>query len=106
MEPTEKQNEEFEELDEPFQTLDGPIGKQNFVHTLMLKVHRVSLAAVVAVVALYALLAYQGIIPTATHGTGVSGAARLTTTGVTACDRGSDAGSGGDRSLAPIHGPR
>jgi hypothetical protein len=93
----------MEPILEPIEEQDEPVARTDFVHAVMVMVNRISIATVLAVVVFYGFLSYQGIIPTATHGTEASGAARLTMTSVIRCDGGSGAN---DRWLAPAHGPR
>ena len=88
-----------------------PIRRQDFVHALMVKLNRVSIAAILTLVAIYSLMAFHGTTTsTATQGSATSGAAQLTTTGLTTtgltgCGGGSSSGSS-DRWTAPMRGPR
>lgn len=66
-----------------------PIGRQNFVHSLMVKLNRISLVTGLVLGAVYSLVAYRGAIPTATQVSGTSGVAHVTTNGITGCGGGS-----------------
>lgn len=80
-----------------------PMRSQDFVHALMVKLNRVSIAAILTVIAIYGLVAYRGTTAPAAQGSGTGGAAHLTTTGITGCG----AGIGGDDNWpAPVRGPR
>lgn len=89
--------------DELVEERDEPNWKQDFAHALLLKVNRLSLAVVLAVVVMYGFLTYQGIIPTVTRGADAKGAARLTLSSGVVCGGASDSN---DRWLAPAHRPR
>ena len=78
-----------------------PIREHDFVHALMVKLNRVSIAAILVLVAIYGLVAYRGTTSTAAQGSGTSGATHLTTTGITGCGSGSY-----DNWPAPVRGPR
>jgi len=82
----------------------GPMRRQDFVHWLMVKVNRVSIAAILALVAIYSLVTYRGTMPNSTQGSGTSGAASLTTTSITGCGGGS--GGSNDNWPIPVRGPR
>jgi hypothetical protein len=76
---------------------------QNFVHALMVKVNRISIAGVLTLVAIYGLVTYQRTTAPQGQGSGTSGAAHLTTTGITACAGGSGST---DSWPLPVRGPR
>lgn len=79
---------------------------QDFVHALMVKLNRISIAAILTVAALYGLVVYRGTTPVTatTQGSSTSGATHLSTTGITACGGGSGTESN-DRWPAPVRGP-
>jgi hypothetical protein len=81
-----------------------PMRGQDFVHKLMVKVNRISIAGVLTLVAIYGLLTYQRTTATQRQGPGTSGAAHLTTTGISACAAGS--GSTDGWPLPVRRGPR
>jgi hypothetical protein len=76
---------------------------QDFVHALMVKVNRVSIAAILAIVAIYGLVTYRGTTAPQRQGSGTSGAAHLTTTGIIGCGGGSGSI---DSWPLPVRGPR
>ena len=76
---------------------------QDFVHALMVKVNRVSIAAILAIVAIYGLVTYRGTTTPQRQGSGTSGVAHLTTTDSIGC--GGVSGSTDSWPL-PVRGPR
>lgn len=82
-----------------------PMRGQDFVHALMVKLNRISIAAILTVIAIYGLVVYRGTTATAAHGSGTSGAEHTSTTGITACSGGSGTDSN-DNWPVPVRGPR
>ncbi|HEX6800701.1 MAG TPA: hypothetical protein VF116_23515 [Ktedonobacterales bacterium] len=66
-----------------------PIREHDFVHALMVKLNRVSIAAILVLVAIYGLVAYRGTTSTAAQGSGTGGAAHVTMTSLMGCGAGS-----------------
>lgn len=81
-----------------------PMRGQDFVHALMVKLNRASIAAILTVIAIYGLVAYRGP-PRPHQGSGTGESAHLTTTSVMACSGGSGSATY-DQWLAPAYGPR
>jgi hypothetical protein len=84
-----------------------PMRGRDFVHALMVKLNRVSIAAILTAVAIYGLVVYRGATTTATvaQGSGTSGAVHVATSGITSCAGGSGTGSNDSWPL-PVRGPR